>query len=48
MGGDGPGSTMAQKVAVWGAVACAIPEATQTAFPQNFYKEIDRQAMYIR
>lgn len=34
-----------------GAVACATPGATQTAssaFPQNFYKEIDRQAMYIR
>ncbi|NXW47330.1 DOCK2 protein, partial [Nyctiprogne leucopyga] len=35
----------------WGAPHVPPPEATQmasSALPQNFYKEIDRQAMYIR
>lgn len=47
--GDSPGSTVTQSEA-WEVqpVPPRAAEGALSAFPQNFYKEIDRQAMYIR
>lgn len=49
--GDGPSSTITQRGERGGCGTSphlGSPKTASSALPQNFYKEIDRQAMYIR
>lgn len=44
----GPGGSVTRSWGAWGLRWEPPGAALTPALPQNFYKEIDRQAMYIR